>query len=574
MNSTQKFRLRLAAVCVILAALILVMALYATQIMHGQSYAEKANKQYVKPTVALFDRGSIFFSGKDTVQMTAATVAEGYLVYMNPSLISSTSTGQGYTEQVYKALSGYIKLDQSDFMKRAAKSNDFYEELAHRVPAETAEKVATLGIAGIGIIRETWRSYPAADMSAQTIGLIGQMNQVVEGRYGLERSYEGVLKRSSIGSDANMFAQLFSGANSNGTQDHKGDVVTSLEPTVETFVSKVLNDTVSVWHPDEIGGIVMDPKTGEIVAAISLPSFDPNNTSKVKDVKIFSNPLVENVYEMGSIMKPLTIATGLDSGAINMNFSYDDTGTLTLSGKKISNYDGKARGVIPLQQILSQSLNVGAATVALKAGASTMSSYFSSFGLGQKTGIDLPNEATGLIGNLKSGRDIDTATASFGQGIAVSPIEMIHALGILANGGYAVQPHLVKSIEYDDGTSQAIAVKRNGPFLRKQTVEDVTGMLVKVVDTALKKGAKKREHYSVAAKTGTAQIPDHVNGGYYTDRYLHSFFGYFPAYDPRFIIFLYQVYPRGAEYAADTLTNPFDEIVGFLIDYYNIPPDR
>jgi cell division protein FtsI/penicillin-binding protein 2 len=247
---------------------------------------------------------------------------------------------------------------------------------------------------------------------------------------------------------------------------------------------------------------------------------------------------------------------------------------MTLNGKKISNFDGKARGVIPMQEILSQSLNVGAATIALKVGKDDFSKYFLNFGLGNKTGIDLPNEATGMANNLKSGRDIEIATAAYGQGVAVSPITMATALSILANSGYVVKPHLVKEIDYANGKVKEIGLEKSGPFLKKETTDEVTKMLVKVVDESLLKGAIKMDRYSIAAKTGTAQIPDHVNGGYYSDRYLHSFFGYFPAYNPKYLVFLFQVYPKGAEYASATLTEPFDQMAKFLIDYYNIPPDR
>jgi len=576
MNSKQKNRLRFIGAVILCAAAALVVALYFIQVIHGKSYAAKADRQYVKPAVTLFDRGTIFLRSKDATNVAGATVADGYLIYMNPSVLVAP-------EQTYQVISKYIKIDHTDFIRRAGKVGDHYEELAHHITADVAQAVGGLSIAGIGVTRETWRSYPAGEMSAQTIGLIGQSRSSttdsggVEGRYGLERSYEDVLNRPSLSSSANMFAQIFSGIGQTlvgSGEKGKGDIVTTLEPTVNSFVEKTMEQTISTWHPDEIGGIVMDPQTGDVIAAVSLPSFDPNNTSSVKDVRIFSNPLVENVYEMGSIMKPLTMSVGLDTGAEKPDSTYDDTGTMTLNSKKISNYDGKARGVIPMQQILSQSLNVGAATVALKAGAAAMYKYFSSFGLGQKSGVDLPNEATGLIGNLKSGKDIDVATASYGQGLAISPLQMIRALSVLADGGYLVQPRLVKEMDYDDGTNKTINPVKVGPVLKKQTVDDVTTMLVKVVDTALKQGAIRREHYSVAAKTGTAQIADHVNGGYYSDRYLHSFFGYFPAYNPRYIIFLYQVWPKGAEYASATLTDPFDEIVGFLINYYNIPPDR
>ncbi len=590
MNSKQTLRLRVIGVLVLCAALVLVVSLYFTQIIDGHIYVAKADKQYVKPAVTLFDRGTIFLQAKDDTRMAGATVSEGYLVYMNPTILSAP-------EQTYQVISQYIKLDHADFVRRATKVGDHYEELAHHVTAEVAQSITSLSITGIGVSRETWRSYPAGLMSAQTIGLIGQTKNnpssasstatssnnatdsvsLIEGRYGLERTYEDVLTRPNIGSSANMFAQIFSGLGQTlvgSGEKGKGNIITTLEPTVGSFVEKTLEKTVSTWHPDEIGAIVIDPQTGDIIASVSLPSFDPNDTTNIKDVRVFSNPLVENVYEMGSIMKPLTMSVGLDTGVITPDSTYNDTGTMTLNGKKISNYDGKARGVIPMQQILSQSLNVGAATVALKAGPSAMFSYFSSFGFGQKSGVDLPNEATGLIGNLKNGKDIDVATASYGQGLAVTPLQMSRALSVLADGGYLVQPRLVDKIEYDDGTSKTIDPVKVGPVIKKQTVDDVTTMLVKVVDTALKQGAIKREHYTVAAKTGTAQIADHVNGGYYSDRYLHSFFGYFPAYNPRFLVFLYQVYPKGAQYASETLTEPFDEITGFLINYYNIPPDR
>jgi cell division protein FtsI/penicillin-binding protein 2 len=173
---------------------------------------------------------------------------------------------------------------------------------------------------------------------------------------------------------------------------------------------------------------------------------------------------------------------------------------------------------------------------------------------------------------MRTGRDVEIATAAYGQGIAISPIAVTKALSILANGGYTITPHLVKEIRYSDGTNKVINIQRGGPVLKKQTTDDVTKMLVKVVDNTLLQGKIKDERYSIAAKTGTAQMADHTKGGYYPDRYLHSFFGYFPAYNPKYLVFLFQVYPKGTEYAADTLTDPFDQITKFLINYFNIAP--
>ncbi|MEI7462880.1 MAG: penicillin-binding protein 2 [Candidatus Taylorbacteria bacterium] len=577
MNYNQRIRARIVYGIVIILALVLAIKLYTIQIVKGQIYAAKADKQYIKPGKSQFDRGTIFFQSKDGTKAAAATMGSGYLVYMNPSQVKDA-------EQTYEALSQYIKLDKNDFIAKANNKKDLYDELAHRVDSSIATSIRSLSLTGIGILKETWRIYPGNTTAAHELGIIGQNSSgLIEGRYGLESMYESTLSRvGNRSSTINVFAQLFSGVKDAvfGGPNNYGDIVTTIEPSTQKYLETVLSSTLIKWNPDEIGGIVIDPSTGEIIAMASLPSFNPNDTSLVENANIFSNPLVEHVYEMGSIMKPLTMAMALDTGVETIDSTYDDTGTLTLNTKKISNYDGKARGVIPMQQILSQSLNVGAATIAMNVehtlGTATMFKYFSNYGFGQKTGIDQPNEATGIISNLKSGRDIEIATAAYGQGIAVSPVEMVRGLSILANGGYMITPHLVKKIDLTDGTSKLISIEKKGPVLKKVSVDQVTGMLIKVVDDVISKAHPDIhfENYSVAAKTGTAQIADHVNGGYYADKYLHSFFGYFPAYSPKYLVFLYQVYPKGAQYASDTLTDPFSEITKFLIDYYNIAPDR
>ncbi len=571
MNSKQRLRTRIILICLLIAAGGLGSSLYWTQVVKGATYTARADKQYEKPQATLFDRGTIFFEAKDGTRAAAATVASGYLIFLNPKTIIDA-------EAVYEALSHYIKIDKEEFLRKAGKRDDPYEELLHRVPAETAESIRGLSIKGVGVSKESWRSYPGDELATHALGIIGESKDgTVEGRYGLERSYEDVLKRSQASSGADLFAGLFGNIRESvfGTsKSASGSIITTIEPTVEKYLEKTLKQTADIWKPDEIGAVIIDPQTGEIVAMSSLPSYNPNDISDVKDPVIFSNPLVEHVYEMGSIMKPITMAVGLDTGAITPTSTYDDTGTMTLNTKKISNYDGVARGVVKVQEILSQSLNVGAATIALKVGRTDFVKYFSSFGLGGKTGIDQPNEASGLIGNLERGQDIEIATAAYGQGIAVSPVAMARSLSVLANGGHLIVPHLVKGIEYTDGTSKKIAPPEGDLILKKDTTDEVTRMLVTVVDTALRKGALKNNHYSIAAKTGTAQIPDPVNKGYYTDRYLHSFFGYFPAYNPKYLVFMYQTHPKGAQFASETLAEPFSEISKFLIDYYNIPPDR
>ncbi len=569
MNSNSVLRTRIILFVICIFAFIIISKLYSVQILQGNSYSQKADKQYIKPSTIIFNRGSIFFQSKDGTKIAAGSVKEGYTLIMNPKIIKDPNN-------VYEALSQYINLDKDIFLDKARKTNDSYEELQKKLDSSIGQSITELKIPGINAYKENWRVYPGNSLAAHAVGLIGyDDNNKIAGRYGLERYYESVLERTFDSTNVNFFAELFAGIKDSILKSYNktGDVITSVEPTVEEYLEKTLSETQNKWQSDSIGGIIMDPNSGSIYAIAGRPTFNANDLKDIKDPKVFSNPLVEQSYEMGSIIKPLTMAAGIDSGVINATSTYKDDGFLMLSGKRISNYDGKARGVIPMQEILSQSLNVGAASIALKIGGDKFAEYFIKFGFGQKTGIDQPNEQIGITKNLLTKRDIEIATDAYGQGISMTPIQTIRALSTLANSGKLITPHIVEKIEYSDGTSKNITFPAK-QVLSKETTDDVTHMLVKVVDKSLRRGQVKMEHYSIAAKTGTAQIADHTNGGYYSDRYLHSFFGYFPAYNPRFIVFLYQVYPKGAEYASETLTDPFIKIAKFLINYYELPPDR
>ncbi len=352
-----------------------------------------------------------------------------------------------------------------------------------------------------------------------------------------------------------------------------GSIVTTIEPTVARMLDSVLEEANTKYSSKLTGAIIMNPKTGEIYAMNAVPSFDLNFRN-ASSIDVFQNPLVENVYEFGSTIKALTVAAGLDSGAITSASTFYDGGSVTLDGYTIKNFDGKGRGTVPMQETLNQSLNTGMAHIVGLMGKKQFREYFLNYKLGSETGIDLPNEAFGLIENLNSPRDVEYATASFGQGIAMTPIAAARALATLGNGGYLVTPHLVTKIVYEDGTEKEVTYPKGEQVLSEETSEEISRMLTEVVDTALAHGKYSMPHHTIGAKTGTAQIADPDNGGYYEDKYLHSFFGYFPAFDPQFLVFMYTVEPKGVQYASETLTQPFMDIAKFLINYYNVPPDR
>ncbi|HYD91660.1 MAG TPA: penicillin-binding transpeptidase domain-containing protein, partial [Flavobacterium sp.] len=354
----------------------------------------------------------------------------------------------------------------------------------------------------------------------------------------------------------------------------EGDIVTTIEPTVQGFLEKTLLETKEKYQVDSIGGIIMNPVDGSIYAMSVKPDFNPNDFSDVKNVSTFSNPMVENVLEFGSVVKPLVIAAGLDAKVITPGTTYNDKGSIIVEKKEIFNFDKKARGVVSMQEVLNQSLNTGMVFVEQKLGKERLREYLLSYGIKDRTGIDLPNETPGLVSNLNSPRQIEYANAAFGQGLAFTPVALVRALASLSNGGNLVTPHVVKEIKYADGSVKELSYPVARSKITPETSEEISRMLVTVMDKSIKSGLGKIDHFSVAAKTGTAQVADSVNGGYYKDRNTHSFFGYFPAYEPRFIIFLYAVNPKGTPYASVTWSDPFLGITKFLLNYYEIPPDR
>ncbi len=567
----SEYRAHLVILLWFIIALIVLGRAFYIQVIRHNYYTGLADKQYVSKAPIHFDRGSIFFSHHQGDLVPAAQLRTTYRLAIDPSIINDA-------EGLYSKLSSFIELDRNDFLERAGKKDDPYEEVARDIPSDIVTLIKREKLPGISFVKDNKRAYPQEDTGAKLIGFVGNDGIRMKGQYGIERYYNDVLTRSSSEQTVNFFAELFADIektqmSNKGKQE--GDIVLTIDAEAERALHTTLEETKKQWGSDIIGGIIMDPNTGDILAMDTLPSYDPNNFSQVRDASLFLNQNVSGVYEMGSIIKPITMAVAIDSGAINeATTTYNDTGFRDLNGYKIRNFDGKSRGPgTTMQTILDKSLNVGIVFLVEQIGTKRFQEYFGRFGLGEETGVDLPGEASGLTKNLESNVFVDNATAGFGQGIALTPIQTIRALAALGNGGKLVSPHVVDTVIYQDGTTKKIAEDEPIQILNQDTSERISRMLVHVVDNALANGSRKMDRYSIAAKTGTAQMPK-PGGGYYEDRYLHSFFGYFPAYDPKYIIFLYHINPKGAEYASATLTEPFFKLVKFLISYYEVPPDR
>jgi cell division protein FtsI/penicillin-binding protein 2 len=556
-------RIRFIGILLFFIAGILIYRLFDLQVTKADYYRDKADRQHASLEIKspIDNRGTIYFEEKDGQLVSAAVVKRGYKVVINPSTIKNAETA-------YEKISAIIPLDRETFLKQAKKENDAYEEISRYLDTDKAEAIRELSIEGVDVINDEWRFYPGAKLASHVLGFVGYNGDDLAGQYGIEKSYEERLAGADTDEDKS-FTDVFLGFSreifSNFLTGDR-DVILTIEPSVQGFLEANLEKIISQYSAESAGGMIVDPKTGKILAMAAKPDFDPNLYNKVESPAVFLNPFVSNIMEVGSSMKPLTISSALDEGSIKPDTTYYDSGYLIIDKARIENYDAKARGNVDMQTVLNESLNTGAVFAMRQLGKENLRDYFTNFGLGEKTGIELPDEIKGNIASLNSPREIEYATASFGQGIAPTPLEFAVAFSALANGGYLVQPYIV---ETDQKTEPVIRRQ----VLKNDTSEEITRMLVKVVDEALLAGSVKLEHYSIAAKTGTAQIPLENQKGYSED-YLHTFVGYGPAYDAEFLVFLYLKRPQAVRYAAYSLTPPFMDIMKFLLNYYEVPPDR
>ncbi len=572
MRAQFRNRIRLVLALIVLVALLIVIRLYFVQIVHGDDYSQKADRQFSSGGSGLFDRGAIYFTRKDGTLISAATLQTGFLLAINPQTLQDPEAAYS---AIISAASSSLSMDHDAFIAVAAKKSQVYIEVAHHLSEPVGTALSALKILGVQVLRERWRYYPGDELASQSIGIVSYgSGDALAGRTGLEAKYEDTLSRSGNALYKNFFTELFSNVGNllvSPKDAREGDVITTIEPEVQTRLENDLKKVNEKYSSKQSGGIIMDPSTGAIVAIASYPSYDSNVLQNVDPTRL-GDPLVEQVHEFGSIMKPITMTSGLDSGVITPDTTYNDTGCITVDKKTICNWDKKPRGIIPMQQIIEQSLNVGASWIATQLGQEKFRDYFTKI-FGQKTGIDLPSETGAMLGNLSKPQQVGYDNMAFGQGIAITPIQMIRALGTIANHGQMVQPHLVSAIRLNSGIERDLDWSQTTQVFSAAATRETTTMMDAVVDEKLENGTAKISTMSVAAKTGTAQLTD-GHGGYYSDRYFHSFTGFFPSYNPKFIILLYTDDPKGVQYASETLDATFLDLVHFLIDYYNVPPDR
>ncbi|MCL4437473.1 penicillin-binding protein 2 [Patescibacteria group bacterium] len=539
------FRFSVLIIILTLAGSLLLFHFYQIQIAKGYYYLARADTQFAASGMFAADRGAIYGTDKNGNLIPLAINKNYPLIFADPEQISDI-------QEASNEIAPIINQPVSQLEKIFSKPNDSYELLERKADPAVAQKIDDLSLKGIYTSYESERYYPFGSLASQLLGFVGYNSQSLgqSGRYGAEKFYDSLLNGNPGSINNGKVISSSSGQDLNLT----------IDPSIQSEAETVLKNLIDGYKATGGTVVVSDPQTGKILAMDSFPNFDPNNYSN-SSLANFVNPAVSDLYEPGSIFKPITMAIGINAGKITPQTTYIDTGKLVLDGHTIRNWNLKAYGKIDMTTVIENSLNVGAAFAEHQIGNDLFKQYLLKFNFDKKTGIDLPDEVAGNLSELaKNAPEIAYATASFGQGIAVTPIQMVEAISAIANGGKLMRPYI----------NADLSPEVVGQPISAEAAKEVTQMMVAAIDNAK---VATIPGYSLAGKTGTAQIPDLVHGGYLST-YIDTYIGFGPASNPKFLILIKLNEPAGNPFAADTVVPAFKQIAQFMINYYNIPPDR
>lgn len=449
--------------------------------------------------------------------------------------------------------------------------------IKRRVSPDVYAKLHALNIKGLEFIKEEERVYPHDRLAAHVLGFVGIDNQ---GLGGMEYLYDRFLKGSPgkiVLQGDPRGRQVISGYKKVLDNAYDGGtIITTLDSHIQYFSQKALRKGVE--DNGAKGGIVivMDPKNGDILAMASYPEFDPNHWIDY-DLINRKNKVMVDVYEPGSVFKLVTISGVLEEKLVKPNDIIYVPETMELGGRLIREAHAREPGETDRRtvgDIIEKSLNVGTTILARKLGEKKLYYYIKKFGFGEKTGLELPGESRGLLRDPKYWSAADIGMISFGQGVAVTPIQMIAAVGAIANQGEWVKPRILDRISYHHNMSiKGIPRVSKGHIISEKTSKEVVEIMIKTVETGTGTTAKIPGFY-VAGKTGTAQKPSTVGRGYVPGEYIASFIGFFPARSPKYIILVAVDTPRKSIYGSSVAGPVFKEIGNELVRYFNIVPER
>lgn len=519
--------------------------LYDLQIAKGDTYAAKASSQFSAGQTLDAPRGVIYFTDKNGNRTPVAVNRDLPVVYAVPKEV-------GDPDAVIAALKPYFPdLDVEAVARRMQNKKSQYVLFGKKVAQKDADAIAALKLTGVYVDTQAFRYYTLGASAGHLLGFVGPSQDSLgdAGRYGVEEQYDDLLKGESGTLDDGKLSFPTPGQ----------DLVLTIDPNVQAQAQTLLTNLVRRYNSKGGTILVQEPKTGKLLALVDAPTFDPNDYGKAP-LEAFVNGAAQKQYEPGSVVKVLTMAAGIDTGKFTPDTTVYDDGDFEVSGFHIHNWDLKAHGTVTMTNVIEHSLNVGTSLAQRLEGKDTFIAYLKAFGYGERTGIDLPGELKGDLGEIArpGASEIAWSTASFGQGIAATPLQVLSAISAIANGGRLMRPYVNAALEPE--------VRRE--VISPETAEKVARMMTTAVVT---NKVAAIPGYDVAGKTGTAQL---AVGGRYGDNVINTYVGFAPSYDPRFAILVKLDQPAGAPLAGQTIVPVFRDLAQFLLTYYEIPPSH
>ncbi len=565
-----RFRLASLNVVVLVAAIILIARLFSLQIIHHENFSVLAAKQHDLYETLVPARGQIFARENRNGEMVPiVTNIERSLVFAEPPRVMDKSGTAA-------VLSKILGLTKAEILGRISDDSRKWVVLKKELPESEAVAVSKLGLSGIGLEPERFRFYPERVFASQVLGFYGFHDESRVGQYGLEEYFEDELtgRAGSVSLVKDIGGAWITGGERDILAAQDGaDLTLTLDRTVQYQAESILKDAVEKYEGEDGSLVVLDPKTGAVVALANFPSYDPNEFNKAPDAGVYRNRAITDAYEPGSVFKAFTMGAALDSEAVTPDMTYEDTGSVKLDDFTIRNALDKVFGTRTMTQVLEESINTGAIFAQQKTGPEKFYEAVKRFGFGKKSGVTLPGEAAGDLRNLDKGGKVHFATASFGQGITVNLLQLAQGYGAIANGGKLMKSRIVEKIDHKNGQIETFAPEEAVQVISPKAAYTLGAMLVSVVENGHGKRAGV-PGYFIAGKTGTAQIARTDGRGYDPDRTIGSFVGFGPVEDPRFVIAVKITNPGAARFAESSAAPTFGEMAKFLLNYYQISPTR
>lgn len=571
-TASPEGRLQLIAAFFLIVAVLIIARLFILQVIDHDYYtlfAQNSHEMYQKLHA---HRGAIYWQDTRSHQEFPAAVNRDYdLVYAVPREISPGAVAST-TDKLMALLGTTADTDRQNIIEHLSAEKSYYAPLFKKVSSTLAATIKEARLPGIYTTPQEYRFYPEDGLGGNVLGFVGSdVSGNLVGRYGLEQYWEQKIAgrggfvegvKGALGSWISLSDRRLI-APTDGA-----DLVLTLDRTLEYTACARLAQGLKDYNAKSASLILMNPKTGAILAMCSLPDFDPNNYSTVTDQAAFNNTGIFTLYEPGSVFKPFGLGAGLDLSLVSPNTTFTDPCVRVINGYTIRNAQQKCYGAQTMTGVLENSINTGMIWVEEKLGHDRFRDYVEKFGFGKRTGITLSGEVAGDISSLEKKGPIFGAVGSFGQGLTVTPLQIVTAYAAIANNGKLPKPFIVQEVRYANGKIEKTSPESTEQVLTPHAAQMLSAMLTSVVENHYTRA--KIPGYYVAGKTGTAQIP---GPGGYTEDTNHTFAGFAPATDPQLVL-LVKFEKPDKRWAEQTALYVFKDVLSFALDYYNLPHDK